>query len=359
MPSTWNVSCPAPRLPVPESTATWQPDNRRSARRRSKRPSSRFAAWLARSRSSPRAIWRRKSIYAAFLQRMVQALAAVGGAIWILGEGRKPQLAYQINLSAEAAGQKNRKRRRKHFRCSTTSLPASRRSSCRRFVSAGDERLGGNPTRQLLVIHPLGARQPGRRPDRDLPAGRHAARTRSAAICSSSSRCASCRPSGSRTASSATSATGIRCGPRPINSRGPVHESLDVRETCYTIVNEGRRLLGCDRVTRRHSEGRQVRDRSGQRSGHARQPLATWSRCWASWRRASSSRASRSGTAGSTEDLPPQIEKAIEEYVDQSYTKSLAVIPLRKPQAADANQQPTVARHRRASRRTRARSSGP
>ena len=28
-----------------------------------------------------------------------------------------------------------------------------------------------------------------------------------------------------------------------------VHESLDVRETCYTVVNEGRRLLGCDRVT--------------------------------------------------------------------------------------------------------------
>ena len=28
-----------------------------------------------------------------------------------------------------------------------------------------------------------------------------------------------------------------------------VHETLDLRETCYTIVNEGRRLLGCDRVT--------------------------------------------------------------------------------------------------------------
>src|SRR5206468_11363853 len=28
---------------------------------------------------------------------------------------------------------------------------------------------------------------------------------------------------------------------------------------------------------------------------------------------------------------PPQIEEAIEDYVDQSYTKSLAVIPLREP----------------------------
>src|SRR5262249_24028734 len=39
---------------------------------------------------------------------------------------------------------------------------------------------------------------------------------------------------------------------------------------------------------------------------------------------------------GSTEELPPQIEEAIEEYVDQSYTKSLAVIPLRQPKPSVA-----------------------
>src|SRR4029434_9025932 len=40
-----------------------------------------------------------EEFYAAFLQRVVQALAAVGGAVWTLGEGKKPQLSYQINLS--------------------------------------------------------------------------------------------------------------------------------------------------------------------------------------------------------------------------------------------------------------------
>ena len=40
-----------------------------------------------------------EEFYAAFLQRVVQALAAVGGAVWVLGEGKKPQLAYQINIS--------------------------------------------------------------------------------------------------------------------------------------------------------------------------------------------------------------------------------------------------------------------
>ena len=37
--------------------------------------------------------------YAAFLQRIVSALAAVGGAVWMMAEGRRLQLAYQINIS--------------------------------------------------------------------------------------------------------------------------------------------------------------------------------------------------------------------------------------------------------------------
>ena len=37
--------------------------------------------------------------YAAFMQRVVSALAAVGGAVWLLGEGDRPELAYQINIS--------------------------------------------------------------------------------------------------------------------------------------------------------------------------------------------------------------------------------------------------------------------
>ena len=37
--------------------------------------------------------------YAAFMQRIVSAFAAVGGAVWLLGESRRPELAYQINLS--------------------------------------------------------------------------------------------------------------------------------------------------------------------------------------------------------------------------------------------------------------------
>ena len=41
---------------------------------------------------------RPEEFYTGFLQRVVEALAAVGGAVWILAEGNQFQLAYQINL---------------------------------------------------------------------------------------------------------------------------------------------------------------------------------------------------------------------------------------------------------------------
>ena len=38
---------------------------------------------------------------------------------------------------------------------------------------------------------------------------------------------------------------------------------------------------------------------------------------------------------GSTEDMPPQLEEAIDEYVDESYSKMIIVLPLRKPLKLD------------------------
>src|SRR5690349_18776152 len=56
-----------------------------------------------------------EEFYSAFLQRVVQALAAVGGAVWIIGEGKKPQLSYQINL-AETLLDPESEEAGKHFR---------------------------------------------------------------------------------------------------------------------------------------------------------------------------------------------------------------------------------------------------
>ena len=53
--------------------------------------------------------------YPAVLQRIVQALAAVGGAVWVMDDSRNLKLVYQQNLS-ECAGSNLPTARRAAFR---------------------------------------------------------------------------------------------------------------------------------------------------------------------------------------------------------------------------------------------------
>ena len=109
-----------------------------------------------------------------------------------------------------------------------------------------------------------------------------------------------------------------------------VHASLDPRETAYTIANEGRRLVECDRVSVAIRKGKKCRIEavSGQdifdkRSNTVRLlgKLAT--------------AVVRSGEplwyTGETRDLPPQVEEAVQAYVDESHSKTVAVLPLARP----------------------------
>ncbi len=108
-----------------------------------------------------------------------------------------------------------------------------------------------------------------------------------------------------------------------------VHNSLDIRDTAYTIANEGRRLIECDRVsvtvTRGHKQV--VEAISGQDTMDTRSNVVTLLSSLAT-------RVCATGEplwySGETQDLPPQLETALEDYVDESHTKSLAVLPLFK-----------------------------
>ena len=109
------------------------------------------------------------------------------------------------------------------------------------------------------------------------------------------------------------------------------HESLDLKETAYIVANEGRRLIGCDRVSVAINKGRncKVQAISGQDTIENRSNIVT----------ALNNLATRVVAAGeplwhdgATEDLPPQIEEALEDYVDQSYGRNIAVLPLREPE---------------------------
>jgi len=274
-----------------------------------------------------------EEFYSAFLQRVVQALAAVGGAVWVLGEGKKPQLSYQINIS-EKLLDKESEDAQKHFRLLDYVVATNNGQLIPPLSGAQDERMGGNPTRQLLVIHPMGhdnqvegLLEIFQRADTQ-PATQRGYLQFVKQMCELAAewfKNRKLRDLGDRSSLWAQADQFSR----------QVHESLDVRETCYTIVNEGRRLLGCDRVTVAvlRQGSCKVEAVSGQDTIDARSNVVTLLGKLAT-------RVVKSGEplwyGGSTEDLPPQIEEAIEDYVDQSYTKSLAVIPLREPKQTEA-----------------------
>ena len=109
-----------------------------------------------------------------------------------------------------------------------------------------------------------------------------------------------------------------------------VHETLDPVATAFVLANEARRIIGCDRVSVLVRRRRKLRLEavSGQESIE---------------RRASAVQAIEAlvrvvAKAGEplwhpdpARELPPQIEEELEHYIDESHATALAILPLEKP----------------------------
>nr|MCU0717670.1 efflux RND transporter periplasmic adaptor subunit [Pirellula sp.] len=99
----------------------------------------------------------------------------------------------------------------------------------------------------------------------------------------------------------------------------------------YTIANEGRRLIECDRVSVAVLKGGKAKvvAISGQDSIESRSNIVQSLNNLAT-------RVVKSGEPlwydGATEDLPPQLEEAIEDYVDLSHGRTVTVLPIRQPE---------------------------
>ena len=110
-----------------------------------------------------------------------------------------------------------------------------------------------------------------------------------------------------------------------------VHRSLDPRSTAYTIANEGRRLIECDRVSvgicRANTNAASKPSADRIRSTSAR----TSSRCSASLATAVTATGEPIWYTGDTSRMAPQVEEAVQAYVDESHSKVVGVIPLRRP----------------------------
>lgn len=271
--------------------------------------------------------------YAAFLTRIVSALAAVGGAVWLLGEGRRLQLRYQINLS-ESLLDPTADEAQKHLRLIENLVRGEEGAIVPPLSSAADERAGGNPTRYLLVLCPLrgdtqneGLVEIFQRPD-SPPATQRGYLRFLQQMCELASEWLKTQKLRQITDRHSLWAQADQFARM-------VHESLDLRSTAYAVANEGRRLIGCDRVSVGIMRGRKcvVEAISGQDTLESRSNVV------ASLGRLASKVVATGEPLryeGSTEDFPPQIERAIEEYVEESYSKTIIVLPLRRPQNIDA-----------------------
>lgn len=282
-------------------------------------------AKLSRSDVSP------QEFYDQFLNRVVQALAAVGGAVWTLGDSGALELQYQINLQETRLAQEDKEGQQRHGRLLHQVMQAGEGRMVPPNAGSGDNDDAANTTDFLLVLGPLHSGQevqgvveifqrPGGQPNTQR--GYLKFLLRMCELASDYLKTRKLQHLGDRQA---------LWGQLEAFTRA-VHSSLDPRETAYTLANEGRRLIQCDRVSVAIKHGRKCKIEavSGQDTFDKRSNTIVLLNQLAT-------AVAKTGEAmwytGDTSNLAPQVEMALEEYLDDSHSKTVAVLPLkRKPE---------------------------
>lgn len=270
--------------------------------------------------------------YAALMDKSVSALAAIGGVVWTQDEGAPLQLEYQVNLRQTGLAE-SETAQRQHGRLLQQVLEKGEPALIPPHSGAGggddgDQEAAANPTDYLLVIAPIVSdrgidglveifQRSGARPTTQRGYLRFLKQ-----ICELAGEYVKTRRLRHFTHKQSLweqleAFTGL------------VHQALDSRETAYTIANEGRRLIGCDRVTVALRKGTkyQISAISGQDTFDKRSNIVRLLRNMVTT-------VSKTGDDlwfdGDTSDLAPQVEQVVNAYVDESHTKQLAVLPLRE-----------------------------
>ncbi|MBR5243640.1 MAG: HlyD family efflux transporter periplasmic adaptor subunit [Thermoguttaceae bacterium] len=285
-------------------------------------------AEISRSSASP------EEFQAEFLPRVVTALGAVGGAFWSADETGRLSLGYQVNLQ-EAKLHEDEEANKKHSAFLYNALRSTETDMIVPPHSGGEgANDGGNPTDFLVVVgvvatelERVGIVEIFQRPDSNPAAQKGYLQfvrqvTRYAADFYKN-----------RQLKNFSDRQNLWTQLEDFTRN--IHKTLDFKETVYTVANEGRRLIECDRVSIAICRGRQARVEavSGQDMVDKRSETA---RLLGDLATAVVAANEPIVYTGDSSQLAPQVETAIEEYVDASHTKAIAVYPL-IPRRIDEN----------------------
>jgi multidrug efflux pump subunit AcrA (membrane-fusion protein) len=125
--------------------------------------------------------------------------------------------------------------------------------------------------------------------------------------------------------------------PEPAAGKGPpdqwtlaVHESLKSAEVAIVAANECRRLMGVDRATIgvRHGPKMKILAVSGQQSVNARSNVV---RLLAELTQEVMQTGEKMAYLGDSTNLPPQIEKLLADYLHESRSRALVILPVAGP----------------------------
>lgn len=265
-----------------------------------------------------------EEFYAGFLGRIVSAMAAVGGAVWTSGDNGLT-LQYQVNL-AGAELDDSTAGRQQHSRLLRKAMSSGNAMLVPPRAGGSGEDAEANPSAHLLVLAPLRVEQEvvGLVEIFQRPGGGPTTQRGYVRFVSQMADLAADYLKNQRL--------------RFLNDRQQlwkqleqflrsIHASLDVRQAGYSIVNEGRRLIGCDRVSLAVKDGGKLRvvavsgldtiDRRATEVRHlsklAQAVAKTREPLW---------HAANSGEAA------PQIDQHLQPYIDASHARLLAVLPL-------------------------------
>jgi multidrug efflux pump subunit AcrA (membrane-fusion protein) len=289
-------------------------------------------AELSRSEISP------VDFYNAMLNKVVAALAAPGGAVWVIGDTGGLQLAYQINLQQTGLIESD-VRQQQHGRLLRQVLLGNDGALIAPHSGAGDindsdEEAAANPTDFLLVMAPMrndqgpqGVLEVFQRPGARITTQRGYLRFL-IQVCEFAGdflKAGRLRHLSEKQTLWEQLETFTRSA----------HEKLDVRQTAYTVANEGRRLIGCDRVSVAIRRGGScpIEAVSGQDTFDKRSNVTVMLSKLAN---AVVKTGEDVWFTGDTADLAPQVEDALDAYVDESHTKAMAILPLTEPRDAEA-----------------------